>query len=308
MNTKSKRPPSKSSRRNDQRDIFPLAHDEFLSKVGNRVRGMRAKRGMSRKMLSNDSSVSERYLANLEQGKGNISISLLRQVAKALGTDVADLLPASGDQSPEQSLINEFVGGLPRGQQQAALQLLYREFSNQRVRQTRIALIGLRGAGKTRLGQLVEKRQKLPFINLVDEIEATGGMKVAEILALSGQAGYRRLEEKALIKTLNEHESCCIETGGSIVSELKLLNLLLSTCFVIWVRTTPEEHMSRVIAQGDLRPMADNDDAMEDLRTILRERNPFYEKAHAVLDTSGCSVEASYNELIQLIQHTGLAI
>ena len=274
----------------------------FLQQVGNRVRGLRASRGMTRKMLAHDSSVSERYLANIEQGNGNISINLLRQVAGALRTELAELLPSSTKQTPEQSLINEFIGRLSHKEQQAALQTLYQQFSSLADSHTRIALIGLRGAGKTTLGQLLNKRQQLPFIRLASEIESIGGMAISEILALSGQAGYRRLEEKALFRTLNEYDSCCIETGGSIVSEPKELNLLLTTCLVIWVRATPEEHMDRVIAQGDLRPMANNNDAMEDLRRILKERNPYYGKAHAVLDTSGKSIEQSYSELINLIQ------
>jgi len=286
----------------DIREIDAQTNEDFLQQVGNRVRGLRASRGMSRKMLAHDSSVSERYLANLEQGKGNISINLLRKVAQALRANLGELLPTGIEQTPEQSLINEFVGRLSREDQQSALQMLYQKFSCLGNGQTRIALIGLRGAGKTTLGKLLQERQNLPFVRLAEEIEAVGGMAIAEILALSGQAGYRRLEEKALFKTLNEYDSVCIETGGSIVSELKELNLLLTTCLVIWVKASPEEHMERVIAQGDTRPMANNDDAMADLRRILVERTPYYEKAHAVLDTSGKSVEQSYSELVALIQ------
>ncbi len=279
--------------------------EDFLKSVGQRVRGLRANRGMTRKMLSNDSGVSERYLANLEQGQGNISIVLLRQVARALNTDVSSLLPSRLEQSPEQSLINEFVGRLTREEQQIVLQRLYEEHSDLSGGHTRIALIGLRGAGKTTLGKLLEQRKSVQYVNLVDEIEAAGGMDIAEILALSGQIGYRRLEEQALFKTLNQYESCCIETGGSIVSELKELNLLLSTCLVIWIKTAPKEHMGRIIEQGDLRPMANNDDAMQDLRRILSERTPYYEKAHAVLDTNGKSVEQSYEEFVSLLQAHG---
>lgn len=289
------------------REINLLSNDEFLAQVGNRVRGLRASRGMSRKMLATDSSVSERYLANLEQGKGNISINLLRKVASALRANLAEILPSDAKQTPEQSLINEFIGQLTKEEQQSALQLLYKTYSPLGDTQTRIALIGLRGAGKSTLGKLLEERQNLPFVRLLNVIEDVGGMPIAEILALSGQAGYRRLEEKALFQTLNHYDSVCIETGGSIVSDLKELNLLLTTCVVVWVKTTPEEHMERVIAQGDMRPMADNDNAMTDLRTILKERTPFYEKAHAVLDTSDKTVEQSYQELLALIsQHTTL--
>ncbi|MBT4521419.1 MAG: helix-turn-helix transcriptional regulator [Halieaceae bacterium] len=282
-------------------DITESGH-EFLQQVGSRVRGRRASLGMTRKMLAHDSTVSERYLANLEQGKGNISINLLRQVAEALRTGLADLLPSDRQQTPEQSLINELVGRLSTEDQKTALQTLYQNYASTSNAPTRVALIGLRGAGKTTLGQLLHRRQQLPFVRLVDEIESIAGMAISEVLSLSGQRGYRRLEEKALIQTLDTYQSCCIEAGGGIVSEPKALNLLLTTCLVIWIRATPEEHMSRVIAQGDLRPMADNRDAMKDLHRILEERKPYYEKAHATLDTSGKSIEQSYGELEALIQ------
>src|SRR5262245_10026984 len=187
-----------------RREAERLSNEEVLMEVGKRIRGLRASRGMTRKMLSQHSTVSERYLANLEQGKGNISISLLRQIARALSTDMSNLLPSNVKQSPEQSLITEFVGRLSREEQQSALQMLYERFSALGHGNTRVALIGLRGAGKTTLGQMLEERQNLRFIKIVDQIEAAGGMAIGEILALSGQAGYRRLEERALFKTLNE--------------------------------------------------------------------------------------------------------
>jgi XRE family aerobic/anaerobic benzoate catabolism transcriptional regulator len=287
----------------EKKQKSPPSNDDFLTQVGNRVRGLRANRGMSRKMLSTHSEVSERYLADLEQGKGNISINLLRQVAMALNTNIDDLLPSGKTRTPEQVLINEFISRLEREDQQSALQLLYKNFSDQATdTHTRIALIGLRGAGKTTLGQLLNERAGLPFIRLSNEIEKIAAMPVAEIMSLSGQAGYRRLEEKALFKTLQNNESCCIETGGSIVSEIKGLNLLLTTCLVVWVKTSPEEHMNRVIQQGDLRPLEDHADAMDDLRAILTERTPFYEQAHITMDTSGKTVEESYKELTELIQ------
>ena len=274
----------------------------FLQEVGDLIRGMRASRGMTRKILAQDSSVSERYLANLEQGKGNISINLFRQVALALNSSIRDLLPSSTKPTPEQSLINEFVSHLSKDDQERALEVLHQKFSSSHSGQTRIALIGLRGAGKTTLGSLLKERQNLPFVRLAREIETLGGMPVAEIFSLSGQQGYRRLEERALFQTLNTYESCCIETGGSIVSEPKELNLLLTTCLVIWIRATPEEHMARVVAQGDMRPMANNNDAMQDLRQILTERTPYYEKAHTILDTSGKTIDQSYEELSALIK------
>jgi len=279
--------------------------EEFLGRVGQCVRGLRASRGMTRKQLSQQSAVSERYLANLEQGQGNISIGLLRRVAAALGARLTDLFPAESRQSPEHALISEFVGRLSREDQQLALQVLYREFADVGNCPPRIALIGLRGAGKTTLGRLLEARQGLTLVRLAEEIERLGGMKIGEIHSLSGQTGYRRLESSALVNALNRHRSCCIETGGSIVSGLKELNLLLSSCLVVWIRTTPDEHMARVVAQGDLRPMADNADAMDDLRRILEERTPYYRKAHIVLETTGKTVEASYQELVRELRRHG---
>ena len=278
------------------------SNEDFLIQIGTSVRSLRASRGMTRKMLARDSSVSERYLANLEQGEGNISINLLRQVANALHTDPAKLLPTTDKLTPEQSLINGFIARLSRQEQQTALKMLYQQFSNLNSNQTRIALIGMRGAGKSTFGKLLQERQNLPFIKLVDIIESIGGMSIPEILELSGQSGYRRLEEEALYRTLNEHNSCSIEAGGSIVSEANELNILLTSCLVIWVKTSPQEHMDRVIAQGDFRPMADNKFAMNDLKSILAERTPYYEQAHAILDTTGKTVEQSYADLLAIIQ------
>ncbi len=276
--------------------------DDFLIQIGSNVRSLRASRGMTRKTLARDSSVSERYLANLEQGEGNISINLLRQVANALHTEPAKLLPVSDKQTPEHSLLNDFITRLSRKEQQAALKMLYQQFSNHDNRETRIALIGMRGAGKSTFGRLLEKRLNLSFIKLVEVIESIGGMSISEILEFSGQSGYRRLEEDALFQTLHKHNSCCIEAGGSIVSEANQLNILLTSCLVIWVKASPQEHMNRVIAQGDFRPMADNKFAMEDLESILVERTPFYEQAHAILDTTGKTLEQSYHDLLGILE------
>ncbi|RLA03378.1 MAG: transcriptional regulator [Gammaproteobacteria bacterium] len=277
------------------------SNKDFLIQIGSNVRSLRASRGMTRKMLAKDSSVSERYLANLEQGEGNISINLLRQVANALHTEPAKLLPRTDKRSPEQSLINDFVTRLSREEQQTALKMLYQQFSALQSEHTRITLIGMRGAGKSTLGQLLEDRQSLAFVKLVDVIESLAGMSVPEILEFSGQSGYRRLEGDALYETLNQYDSCCIEAGGSIVSEANELNILLTSSLVIWVKASPQEHMDRVIAQGDMRPMAGNQHAMSDLEQILAERNPYYEQAHAILDTSGKTVEQSYSDLVSII-------
>ncbi|MCP4982986.1 MAG: helix-turn-helix transcriptional regulator [Gammaproteobacteria bacterium] len=274
---------------------------DILSLVGERVRGLRAQRGMTRKMLARDSSVSERYLAQLERGQGNISISLLLKVATALHTTLAQLVRIENSETVEQTLIDDFVRHMTPGDQQRALNLLYEHFSAVNRKHRRIALIGMRGAGKTTLGRRLAEHHDLPFVQLVAQIEELAGMSVPEVLALTGRNGYRRFEEQALQEALTENEFCILETGGGIVSDPRMLNIILSSCFVIWIQATPDEHMRRVIDQGDLRPMQANADAMDDLKQILEERTPFYEKAHARLNTTGRDVEECFRELVDIV-------
>ena len=273
------------------------AVDVLLEELGRKVRALRAGRGMTRKMLSADSKVSERYLAQLEQGQGNISIGLLQRVAKALRTDLGELLRGSNEVTAEQVLINELIQRLDSDDQHRALQLLYQNFSAQQDC-SRIALVGMRGAGKTSLGSRLAEHLAVPFVQLVTEIEKLGGMPVAEILSLSGQDGYRLLEEKALFDVLARLDKCVIETGGSIVSETGLFNVLLTTCQVVWIKAEPEEHMQRVIDQGDMRPIESNDDAMAALRRILDAREPYYAQSHTTIDTSGRKLEDSFRQLL----------
>lgn len=277
------------------------ATTDILVLVGERVRGLRAQRGMTRKMLARDSTVSERYLAQLERGRGNISISLLLKIAIALNTTLSQLLRIDKNETVEQTLIDEFIRELTPGNQERALNLLHKYFSTADKNHRHIALIGMRGAGKTTLGRRLAQHHDLPFIQLGARIEILAGMSIPEILDLTGRSGYRRFEEQALLEALTSNEFCVLETGGGIVSDPRMLNIILTTCFVIWVQTTPEEHMRRVIEQGDVRPMQANADAMDDLRQILQERTPFYEKAHARLNTAGRSVEQSVQELIDTV-------
>jgi len=273
---------------------------DILGLVGKRVRGLRAQRGMTRKMLAADSSVSERYLAQLEQGRGNISISLLLKVATALQTTLSQLVQVRTDETVELTLIDEFVRHMTPGAQQRALGLLHDHFSTVDRKNRRIALIGMRGAGKTTLGQRLAEYHDLPFIQLVAEIEDLAGMSVPEILDLTGRSGYRRFEEQALLNVLANNEFCVLETGGGIVSDPRMLNMILTTCFVVWIQASPDEHMQRVIDQGDLRPMQANVGAMDDLKQILRERSPFYEKANARVSTSGRSIDQCLDDLIDI--------
>lgn len=277
-----------------------IESERILGALGDRVRALRAHRGMTRKGLAHDSGVSERYLALLEQGHGNISVVLLARVAAALRTDPGDLLQRREQQSNEEVLITDLLHKLGPDSHGAVLQVLSAQFSTPVESRRRIALVGLRGAGKTSQGSLLAKHLDVPFVQLGGKIELLGGMSTSEIFSLSGRTGYRRLEEKALMQTLGQYEQCVIETGGSIVLDPKLLNTLLTTCFVIWLHAEPDEYMRRLIAQGDVRPMQNQRDALSDLRRILLERDEYYSKAHASIDTNGKTVEECVSELIRI--------
>jgi XRE family aerobic/anaerobic benzoate catabolism transcriptional regulator len=275
----------------------------FLKALGQRMREVRAQRGMSRKILARDSRVSERYLAQLESGEGNVSVLLLRQIAQALGLPVTDLLREESGQPVELSLILQFLQRLPPARLGAVREQLLQQFGDSPAqRHQRIALIGLRGAGKSTLGARLAKELGVAFVELDHEIEREAGTSLSEIFLLYGQAGYRRYERRALEKVLERNQRCVIATGGSIVSEPGTYDLLLSTCCTVWLRAEPEEHMARVVAQGDTRPMAGNTEAMDDLRRILAGRGALYRQADTVVDTAGRSVEQSLKDLRRAVR------
>ena len=253
---------------------------------------------MTRRLLARDSGVSERYIAHLEAGQGNISILLLRQIAAALNLPLVELIQEESDQAVELTLIDQFLKRLPRQKLAAVRSQLVRDYGSARAgRMKRIALIGLRGAGKSTLGTRLARALDAPFIELDREIEREAGTSLSEIFLLYGQAGYRRYERRCLEKVLEKNERAVIAAGGSIVSEPGTYDLLLSTCFTVWLRAEPEEHMVRVVAQGDTRPMAGNDEAMEDLRRILVGRAALYGQADVTVDTAGNTPEQSLAEL-----------
>jgi XRE family aerobic/anaerobic benzoate catabolism transcriptional regulator len=278
---------------------------EFLAALGRRVREAREQRGMARKALSRAADVSERYLAALEAGEGNASVILLRRVAEALGMRLSELLDLE-EGAPEQRLIRRFLSSLPPRRLEEVLERLQQEFGQeQAVRLKRIALIGLRGAGKTTLGTALARRLSRPFIELDREIEREAGLSLGEIFLLYGQAGYRRLEWRCLERVIQSQEDVVIAAGGGIVSEPETYELLLRNCYTIWIKAAPEEHMARVIAQADMRPMAGHPEAMEDLRRILATREPLYARADAIVDTSGRREEDSLEALHAAVQDAG---
>jgi XRE family aerobic/anaerobic benzoate catabolism transcriptional regulator len=280
----------------------PLSDDHFLQGLGERVRAARARGGMTRKDLAGESGVSERYLAQLESGQGNISVLLLQKVAAALNLPLGELLSGQDEQAVELTLIQQFLRRLPPQQLPKVRAQLMREFGSSPLeRMKRVALIGLRGAGKSSLGALLAKRLAVPFVELDREVEREAGTSLSEIFLLYGQQGYRRYERRCLEKVLRERDRCVIATGGSIVSEPGTYDLLLSTCFTVWLKALPEEHMARVVAQGDTRPMAGNAEAMDDLRRILDGRAVLYGQADATVDTAGRTVERSLKDLRKAI-------
>lgn len=277
---------------------------DFLVQVGQAVRQARERRGMARKVLSRAADVSERYLAQLEAGEGNASIVLLRRVATALGMDITDLLEG-GERGTERRLVARLLDSLPPHRLEEALRRLMQDFGqDESVRRRRIALIGLRGAGKSTLGVELARELRRPFVELNREVEHETGLALAEVFLLYGQAGYRHIELRCLERVIRGQEDAVLSVGGGVVSEPETFRLLLSHCYTVWVKASPEEHMARVVAQGDLRPMQDHAQAMDDLKSILASREALYAQADATVDTSGSSIEASLEALRRAVATT----
>lgn len=272
----------------------------YLGMLGERIRDLRARRGMTRKILARDSGISERFLAQLEAGQGNISILRLRQVAQAMGLPLEDMIRVGPEQAPELTLLIQYLHRLSPGKLSEARELLLSSFET-RGKRGRIALIGLRGAGKSTLGSRLAERLGVPCIELARAIEEQAGMTLPEIFSLYGQSAYRRYERRALQSVIEANERFVLVTGGSIVSEPSTFDELLTSCYTIWLKASPQEHMARVIAQGDQRPMSDNREAMHDLERILVGREAMYVKADAAVDTSGRTVEQSLGDLLAVV-------
>lgn len=288
-------------------DLVEGDKDPFLVALGERARALRSRRGLTRKCLAQAAEVSERHLANVEMGVGNASILFLRQLAQALNCTLAELVGDETASSPEWLMIREMLRGRGEAelaQARAALSTVFGAPANVAARHGRVALIGLRGAGKSTLGRMLADSGDMPFVELNRHIEAIAGCSLAEIHSLYGPRAYRRYERRALEDAIQRFPKAVIATPGGIVSDPATFNLLLANCYTVWVRATPEEHMSRVLAQGDTRPMNGNAEAMNDLRHILDSREPFYSKADHTYDTSDRSLPDALAGLREQLRET----
>lgn len=277
----------------------------LILRVGERVRHARERKGIPRRVLSERSGVSPRYLAQLEAGAGNISIGLLQRVATALDHRIEWLVGEDDPWSSDALKVADLFRSSDAARQKSVLDILD-PAAEAGQRAQRICLVGLRGAGKSTLGALAAEQLGIAFVELNSEIEDHAGMPVSEVMALYGQEGYRNLEAQAISRIIATHDALILAVAGGIVAEPATYNRLLAHFHTIWLRTSPEEHMARVRAQGDERPMAGNPEAMEQLKSILTSREALYAQAEAQLDTTAQSQARSLEKLLQLITDRGL--
>lgn len=277
----------------------------LLVALGERLRTLRARRGLTRKAVALAADVSERYLANLEYGTGNASLLILDQVARAIHCSMAELIGDVSTSSPEWLLIREQLEGRSEADLRRARIAIGQALGtggDLQAKSKRVALIGLRGAGKSTLGKMLADDLDMPFIELSREIEKVAGCSIREIHDLYGTNAYRRYERRALEEAIQIYPEMVLATPGGLVSDPATLNLLLAHCTTVWLQADPEEHMGRVAAQGDLRPMAASAEAMEDLKRILAGRAAFYSKADLSVDTSGQTLEHSFQTLREQVR------
>jgi XRE family aerobic/anaerobic benzoate catabolism transcriptional regulator len=279
------------------------AKDPFLVALGDRVRQLRGRRGMTRKATAEAAGISERHLANLEYGIGNASILVLLQVSKALQCSLAEMLGDVTTSTPEWLMIRELLEGRDEATMyrvRSAIGELIGTTTGHANESQRIALIGLRGAGKSTLGKMLAQELGYAFVELSTEIEKFAGCTVAEIQALYGQSAYRRYERRALEEAIQIYPEVVIATPGGLVSDASSFNELLTHCTTIWLKANPEDHMKRVMAQGDNRPMAASKEAMADLKSILTAREAFYAKANFTIDTSQQALNETFLMLLEV--------
>lgn len=281
--------------------------DPFLIALGERLRDLRSRRGLTRKALARLADVSERHLANVESGVGNASIQFLRQLTTVLNCTLAEMIGDETATSPEWLMIREILRGRSDDELAKARSTLAGIFdapTTETARRQRIAFIGLRGAGKSSLGRMLADHWMVPFVELSRHIETIAGCSVAEIHALYGPNAYRRYEYRALEEVIQRYPRAVIATPGGIVSDPATFNLLLAHCYTVWIKASPKDHMERVVAQGDTRPMSGNREAMEDLKNILESRAAFYSKADESFDTSEMTQETAFFGLMDQLRES----
>jgi XRE family transcriptional regulator, aerobic/anaerobic benzoate catabolism transcriptional regulator len=275
----------------------------FLAAIGREVRRQRAKRGMTRRQLAQASLTSERYLAQIESGAGNPSVSVLRAIAQALDLPAAALLPDTVGRGAALGSIIDLVAQVPQSEWPALARMIEARVAlpGGADRAERIALVGLRGAGKSTLGRMLAQHFGWRFVELDRRVEEDYGASIPDLIEMAGTATFRRHERGALERVIAEHEAAVITTAGGIVANPETYALLLRRTHTVWIKARPEEHMSRVMAQGDFRPMAQNRAAMADLVAILEARRADYARAEAEVDTSGDSAEQSFAALLRVV-------
>ena len=275
----------------------------FVAELGRQVRLGRAKRGITRKQLAKDSGISERYLAQIEGGQGNPSVIVLKSIAAAIDVPIVELLPRMNARNGALTKIGDLLGRLPAAELAAIAELVERRLTGAPAsdRGRRIALVGLRGAGKSTLGHLLAQHLGCPFIELDRVVEQEYGASVPMLIEMSGVGTFRRYERTCLERVIAEHDAAVIATAGGIVASPETYALLLRRTHTVWIKARPDEHMARVMEQGDFRPMAQNREAMADLRAILEARGGDYARAQATLDTAGRKVDASFAQLSKLV-------
>jgi XRE family aerobic/anaerobic benzoate catabolism transcriptional regulator len=295
--------PRTSADPRDLPDAAGRADANFAGEIGRMVRLGRAKRGMSRRQLAEESQTSERYLAQIESGAGNPSILVLHAIAGALELPIIELLPRADGRSAATARIIDLLGRLPPSELPALAETIEQRIDRAAVidRARRIALVGLRGAGKSTLGRMLAERLGVPFIELDRMVEQEYGASVPLLIEMSGLATFRRHERACLERVISENEAAVVATAGGIVSNPETYALLLRRMHSVWISARPEEHMSRVMKQGDFRPMAKNREAMADLVAILEARRADYARAEATLDTSDESAEQSFVKLRKIV-------
>ena len=293
------------SKRNDARGPAAEPLDAvFVTSIGRLVRLSRAKRGMTRRQLAQESGASERYLAQIESGQGNPSVLILKSIAQALDVPIIELLPRANGRPAAMTHVLDVLARTPVAELPALAELIEshaaRHVAADRAR--RIALVGLRGAGKSTLGRRLADELACPFIELDRLVEQDYGARIPDLIEIAGLATFRRYERACLERVIDEHDTAVIATAGGIVSDAETYALLLRRSHTVWVRASPDEHMKRVMEQGDFRPMAQNREAMADLVAILEARRPDYARAQAELDTSGDTIERSFGKLQDVVK------